>query len=122
MRNQPLLVSIVIAISVIFVIGGASLFAKLSDVKKDYKSEFAKRENLNITTDEGKLDGMNVPEVYLRSIRTFISKNFKNYVIARYKDKGFQIHAWKVIKCQFFKKTDNWEVVITIEGQYNDFR
>ena len=43
MRNQPLLVSIVIGIIVIFVIVGASLVAKLSSANKDYKNELAKR-------------------------------------------------------------------------------
>ena len=42
MKNQPLLVSIVIGIIVIFVIVGASLVAKLSNVSKLYKSESLK--------------------------------------------------------------------------------
>lgn len=50
MRNQPLLVSVVIGIIVIFVIVGASLVAKLGNETKKYNTEYSKRlklENLN---------------------------------------------------------------------------
>jgi len=50
MRNQPLLVSVVIGIIVIFVIVGASLVAKLGNETKKYNTEYSKRlslENVN---------------------------------------------------------------------------
>ena len=50
MRNQPLLVSVVIGIIVIFVIVGASLVAKLGNETKKYNGEYSKRlklESLN---------------------------------------------------------------------------
>ena len=46
MRNQPLLVSIIIGIIVVFVIVGASLVAKLSTVNKLYHSESLKNMEL----------------------------------------------------------------------------
>ena len=52
MSNQPLLVSIVIGIIVIFVIVGASLAVKLSDVNKMYSRESLKSMQLGKDVEE----------------------------------------------------------------------
>ncbi len=53
MKNQPLFVSIIIGIIVVFVIVGASLVAKLSNVNKLYKEESLK--NMELAKDNEKL-------------------------------------------------------------------
>ncbi len=52
MKNQPLVVSIIIGIIVVFVIVGASLVAKLSSVNKLYRGESLKNITLEKKNDE----------------------------------------------------------------------
>lgn len=53
MNNQPLVFSVIIGIIVIFVIVGASLVAKLSNVNKLYRSESIK--NMQMSKDNEQL-------------------------------------------------------------------
>ncbi len=51
MKNQPLFVSIIIGIIVVFVIVGASLVAKLSNINKLYKAQALKNMELSKEND-----------------------------------------------------------------------
>ena len=52
MKNQPLLVSVIICIMVVFVIVGASLVAKLSNVNKLYKGESLRNMQLSKVNED----------------------------------------------------------------------
>ncbi len=60
MRNQPLLVSVVIGIIVIFVIVGASLVAKLGNETQKYNTEYSKRLKLESANQKlvGEMDSL----------------------------------------------------------------
>jgi len=80
MKNQPLLVSIIIGIIVVFVIVGASLVAKLSSVNKLYHSESLKNMELSKNNDDlsSKIASLEKENDNLRNEKSVLNKEVKN--------------------------------------------
>lgn len=85
MRNQPLLISVIIAIIAIFILVGASLAVKLSSVSKQYNDEIAKsmkveEENLKL---KAQVDALTKQIAEMKSTNTALES-----VIAKIKEEN----------------------------------
>lgn len=67
-------------------------------------------------------ESFDIPDLYLNSIRTFISSRMKKVIIKKYEKIGLKIKDFKVILCRFEKKDLDWEIRVTIKGKYEDKR